>query len=159
VSRSTGRQLLAFFGGPQPQEIDDLRRQLRQQGEREAQAARENEELRAEIKKAAGEAARQAARLAEAQERTRKDQQRIADLEEHLEKLRKRNDADEARLRGLMERTSEFRDRFAAALKSVQVAQEHLMTTEVKLDIIEGAINVLDLRTRERAIGAEPGEE
>ena len=32
------------------------------------------------------------------------------------------------------------------------MAREHLMATEVKLDLIEAAIQVLDARTRETAV-------
>jgi hypothetical protein len=35
------------------------------------------------------------------------------------------------------------------------MAREHLMAIEVKLDILEGAANVLDVRTR-TAIGKQP---
>jgi chromosome segregation ATPase len=51
----------------------------------------------------------------------------------------------------LQQRDSEFeklRERLAAAERDLAVAREHLMTVEVKLDILEGAANVLDARTR-----------
>jgi chromosome segregation ATPase len=50
------------------------------------------------------------------------------------------------------EHVQELRDlkaRIDAGDRAVQIAGEQLMAIEVKLDIVEGAINVLDLRTRE----------
>lgn len=50
-----------------------------------------------------------------------------------------------------------LRERLAAAERELAVAREHLMAVEVKLDILEGAANVLDLRTR-TAVRAQPRE-
>jgi len=51
----------------------------------------------------------------------------------------------------LEKKTVEF-DALHARLKDVErelaIAREHLMAVEVKLDILEGAANVLDVRTR-----------
>jgi len=41
-----------------------------------------------------------------------------------------------------------LRARLADAERELMVARDHLMAIEVKLDILEGAANVLDLRTR-----------
>jgi len=51
----------------------------------------------------------------------------------------------------LQQRTSEFQtlqERLAAAERDLATAREQLMAVEVKLDILEGAANVLDTRTR-----------
>jgi hypothetical protein len=48
------------------------------------------------------------------------------------------SDADVARLR----------EQLAATERELMLAREHLMSIEVKLDILEGAANVLDARTR-----------
>ena len=57
-------------------------------------------------------------------------------------------------------RAAEF-DALTARLKDVErdlaVAREHLMAVEVKLDILEGAANVLDVRTR-AAIHQQPAQ-
>jgi hypothetical protein len=51
-----------------------------------------------------------------------------------------------------MEKRTASLEELVARLKVVErelaVAREHLMAVEVKLDILEGAANVLDLRTR-----------
>jgi hypothetical protein len=41
-----------------------------------------------------------------------------------------------------------LREQLAATQKELMLAREHLMAIEVKLDILEGAANVLDARTR-----------
>lgn len=43
--------------------------------------------------------------------------------------------------------------RLKEANKAAGTAREHLMATEVKLDLLEAAIQVLDARTREAAVG------
>lgn len=50
-----------------------------------------------------------------------------------------------------------LRERLATAERELAVAREHLMAVEVKLDILEGAANVLDARTR-AAVKPQPRE-
>jgi len=59
------------------------------------------------------------------------------------------------KLRGSVEKWKEYhvdvkklRDRLADTERELMVARDHLMAIEVKLDILEGAANVLDKRTR-----------
>jgi chromosome segregation ATPase len=47
--------------------------------------------------------------------------------------------------------------RLIEAQRDLATAREHLMAIEVKLDILEGAANVLDVRTR-AALVRQPGE-
>jgi chromosome segregation ATPase len=93
---------------------------------KERVAALEMEQVRRAER--AGEAAEQASR-------------RIAALEEEL---RSRDAALEAVLRD----ETVLEQRVAAALQELQLARESLAAVEVKLDILEGAANVLDGRTR-----------
>ena len=60
-----------------------------------------------------------------------------------------------AKLRGSLEKWKHYhdnvkvlRDRLAETEHELMVARDHLMAIEVKLDILEGAANVLDRRTR-----------
>jgi chromosome segregation ATPase len=46
------------------------------------------------------------------------------------------------------EKLAELRDKVVAADRSVRIGRDHLMAIEVKLDVIEGAVNVLDRRYR-----------
>jgi hypothetical protein len=50
---------------------------------------------------------------------------------------------------------TDLKERLASAERELVMAREHLMAIEVKLDILEGAANVLDVRTR-TAIGKQP---
>jgi chromosome segregation ATPase len=70
---------------------------------------------------------------------------------QRLEKLRV--DADKLRERLARARTSHeeltvLQARLGEAERELTLAREHLMAIEVKLDILEGAANVLDTRTR-----------
>jgi hypothetical protein len=51
-------------------------------------------------------------------------------------------------MRERREEVQSLRARLAEAERELMVAREHLMAIEVKLDILEGAANVLDVRTR-----------
>ena len=62
----------------------------------------------------------------------------VKTLTESIDKLRQRQD-DIDQL---------ARVRLAEAEQALAVAREHLMMVDVKLDILEGAANVLDARTR-----------
>jgi chromosome segregation ATPase len=62
--------------------------------------------------------------------------------------------ADEwkARTDTLMGQVRDLSARLKEANRAATAAREHLMATEVKLDLIEAAIQVLDSRTRETAV-------
>ena len=62
--------------------------------------------------------------------------------------------AEEWKARALAFKTQlhELRERLNHANQATSLAREHLMATEVKLDLVEAAIQVLDARTRETAI-------
>jgi hypothetical protein len=53
-----------------------------------------------------------------------------------------------AKMRERRDDVKSLRVRLAQAERELMVAREHLMAIEVKLDILEGAANVLDVRTR-----------
>jgi chromosome segregation ATPase len=62
------------------------------------------------------------------------------------------------KLRGSVDKWKEYhvdvkklRDRLADTERELMVARDHLMAIEVKLDILEGAANVLDRRSRSTA--------
>jgi chromosome segregation ATPase len=142
------RRLLGAFGLVRRSELAAANARVEKLNARAAQVSTELDDLRKQLKAAGGEAARQGARLAAAEERADKEKARAAELQAHVVSLRERNDKE-------AERTREIKTRFEQAAKAVEFAQSHLMATEVKLDIIEGAINVLDRRTRG---SSAPGE-
>lgn len=59
-----------------------------------------------------------------------------------------------ARALALKEQLRSLRERLDHANQATALAREHLMATEVKLDLVEAAIQVLDTRTRKTAAGA-----
>jgi chromosome segregation ATPase len=59
-----------------------------------------------------------------------------------------------ARALALKEQLHTLRGRLSHASHATTLAREHLMATEVKLDLIEAAVQVLDTRTRKTASGA-----
>lgn len=81
-------------------------------------------------------------------------------LEADARREAKRAEKFRAAAEKLQQREVEFekmRERLAVAERELAVAREHLMAVEVKLDILEGAANVLDTRTR-TAIRQQPRE-
>jgi hypothetical protein len=70
--------------------------------------------------------------------------QRLEKLRVDSDKLRERL----ARARTSHEELTVLQARLGEAERELTLAREHLMAIEVKLDILEGAANVLDTRTR-----------
>lgn len=78
---------------------------------------------------------------------TRKVEKSEAELKRHMRRLRHAR----ADLERLQQREAEFerlREQLAQTEQALAVAREQLTAIEVKLDILEGAANVLDARTR-----------
>jgi chromosome segregation ATPase len=123
-----------------------------------------------------------AAELKRAANRTAKLQERVAHSRDDAESWKHRHeessaalaaarraasasDAEAARFKAdavrattraaaLTEQVQDMRRRLDEARRLAATANEHLMATEVKLDLIEAAIQVLDARTREAAVPA-----
>jgi chromosome segregation ATPase len=70
---------------------------------------------------------------------------RVAKLEERLKKEISRIEVRDA---ARQEKLADLREKVLEAERSVRTGRDHLMAIEVKLDVIEGAINVLDRRFR-----------
>jgi chromosome segregation ATPase len=77
---------------------------------------------------------------------TEKQKREVEKLRVEIHRLGTKNDAFE-----------DMRKRLAGAEQGLLIAREQLMMVEVKLDILEGAANVLDGRTR--SIVAQPADE
>jgi chromosome segregation ATPase len=85
---------------------------------------------------------------------------RVKTLEAEARQQAKRIEKFKAAAGKLQQRDAEIdklRERLVTAERDLTVAREHLMAVEVKLDILEGAANVLDARTRS-AIRSQPRE-
>jgi chromosome segregation ATPase len=105
------------------------------------------ESLRAEMRAARQRAEDMAAALKEEQQRLKGDLDRKRqDLNDKFENdERRRAEADQ-------KRRSDFeamQQRLKTTERELAIARESLMAVEVKLDILEGAANVLDARTRD----------
>jgi hypothetical protein len=76
---------------------------------------------------------------------------RVRELEEELKRqarIAEKSQAHLAEANARRDRIEDLRARLADTERELLVAREHLMAVEVKLDILEGAANVLDIRTR-----------
>jgi chromosome segregation ATPase len=100
---------------------------------------------------------KQAAHRAEAEaERAKGAMDRVkADLERaraDVEREQARTADSRRRAEALMSELQDMRTRLENAQRATESANEQLMAMEVKLDLIESAIQVLDSRTREQAV-------
>ncbi len=106
-----------------------------------------------EAHKALRESRDEGARHARRAEKLAADGERVrADLEHKRADLERKYDHDRQKLVQADERRSatveNMQQRLIAAEQDLTIARESLMAVEVKLDILEGAANVLDVRTR-----------
>jgi chromosome segregation ATPase len=113
--------------------------ELKDRGRERAEKAQQE---RAELE------AKYQARLAKAEQRA----------EQEAARLRDRDGERAARVEDLRHKIADVQQKMAWAEKSTQLGREHLMAIEVKLDIVEGAIKVLDQRTR-AALAARDGRD
>ena len=98
------------------------------------------EELKAASQDWKNEASEERARAKTVETELRRQRELAERHELTVEKLRHRSDE-----------IDKLRTRLADAERELTVARDHLMAIEVKLDILEGAANVLDKRTRTTA--------
>jgi chromosome segregation ATPase len=89
-------------------------------------------------------------RLTEAQAATSRAEAKAQREEARAEDLKVRGD-------GLAAEMKEMRARLQDAGRTSGTVREHLMATETKLDLIEAALQVLDVRTRAAVVRA-PGD-
>jgi chromosome segregation ATPase len=101
-------------------------------------------ELKEALAEARADAARWKAKAAELGERLAK----LEDTAERLPKIEREMQHWKTRDEKHVAQLAEVRERMERAERAVALSREHLMATETKLDIIEGAVNVLDTRTR-----------
>jgi len=73
---------------------------------------------------------------------------RAGKLEADLKQQTRHAQRSELYVTKMRERRESLRTRLIEAERELMVAREHLMAIEVKLDILEGAATVLDVRTR-----------
>jgi chromosome segregation ATPase len=115
--------------------------QVRKADARAAKAGQTVEELRTEVRD-------WKARASEAEKRATDSAREAARQSERAEKIKADLTIQLDTERGRVAEFQAMRQRLGAAEREVAVARDHLMAIEVKLDILEGAANVLDRRTR-----------
>lgn len=75
-------------------------------------------------------------------------ERRLAKATEEISKSARQRAAFEERLEATVREGQAMAERVEVATRELVIAREHLMAIEVKLDILEGAANVLDGRLR-----------
>jgi chromosome segregation ATPase len=125
---------------------EDARRKVTQLEERIGK-------LRADIHSWKARHQQAAAALAEAKKTAARAEENAQAAREQVRRLA--GDLDESRRRAdtLERQLGEMRKRVTESKRVTALAREHLMATEVKLDLIESAIQVLDARTRDQGGG------
>ena len=125
-------------------DVEARAKKLRDVEARAKKLATQVEEIRAESKTWEAKASKALKQLETASKDAAHQAQRIEKHRTEEGKLREQL----VRARAGREELEAVRARLADAERELAVAREHLMAIEVKLDILEGAANVLDTRTR-----------
>ena len=81
-----------------------------------------------------------------------KRREELKDVAAEAEHAKVRTSEWKARAEALAEEKRELRARLEEVQRAAITAREYVMATEMKLDLIEAALQVLDSRTREAAI-------
>ena len=130
--------------------------QLRQADAKAQQSARKSEQQVTKLRASADgwklkyeEASKTAAEWKHAAVEARTSAERSAGKLEHA---RAHVDEWKSRAEALATQVRELKERLDETRRVTTVARQHLMATEVKLDLIEAAVQVLDARTREGAL-------
>jgi len=90
--------------------------------------------------------------LAESKQRAGRAEEAITRAQADVARARAQAEEWRTRAEALTNQLRELRERLEESRRLGTLAREHLMATEVKLDLIEAAIQVLDTRTREAAV-------
>lgn len=86
------------------------------------------------------------------EEMVTKRREELKDVAAEAEHAKVRTSEWKARAEALAEEKRELRARLEEVQRAAITAREYVMATEMKLDLIEAALQVLDSRTREAAI-------
>ena len=134
-------RLFAAVGLVRAARLAALEQQLRKS---EARATKVNETI--ELTRA--EAREWKVKFGEADKRAKEFEREAARQMERVDKIKSDLGAQLETERRRLAEFQAMRTRLADAEREIAVARDHLMAIEVKLDILEGAANVLDNRTR-----------
>jgi chromosome segregation ATPase len=145
-------RLLALFGLAPAGHVALAQTRARRAAEKAARLEMQLTKVR-KGRDAAKESHRQAAAAASEWKRTaRRARDEAAQARTAAERSSAQTEDWRARAEALAREVQELRERLEESRRIATLAREHLMATEVKLDLIEAAIHVLDARTREAAV-------
>lgn len=142
------RTLLALVGLAPAGQVRDLSDRAQKAEQRSGDFKQQTAEAREEIQRWKAKAGELTDRLAKAEDVV----QRLPKVEREMQQWKARDEKHLAQLQ-------EVRERMERAERAIVFSREHLMATETKLDIIEGAIAVLDARTRAALDATKPSGE
>lgn len=128
---------LALFGLASSGHVETLKAKAEKADARASELKQALESARQELDRWKEKAGEQNKRLAKAEDAAG----RTAKAERELQQVRAKDEKHLAQL-------AEMRERVERAERAIALSREHLMATETKLDIVEGAVNILDKRTR-----------
>ena len=137
--------LLRTLGIAPAARVDELAERLRKAQARADSLTKKLEDVQAESRARLDEALK---RLRDAEERLRQSDERAIRDAQRVEKLKADAEHQATREKKKAIDVPALEHRLDDAERDLLVARDHLMAIEVKLDILEGAANVLDARTR-----------
>lgn len=139
------KRSLAAVGMVPARQLEGVAEELRRETKRLAKAEERASELRTEADNWKRRSEEAAARIAEFQATA-----------ERAERRAERAEAQAAEWKGraglLADEVRDLKDKLRETKAAANGAREYLMATETKLDLIEAALQVLDARTRDRAV-------
>ena len=147
-----------------PGHYRNLLDELRKAQARSTKLAQELDLARADAKTVKGKADESAKALRDSQAEVARHVRRTEKITGELEKVKAEFQRKYERERGKLAEVEQKRaraledlqERLEKAERALTVARETLMVIEVKLDVLEGAANVLDVRTRTTSSRAVP---
>jgi chromosome segregation ATPase len=125
------KSTLKNFGVIGPRHYRHLREQIEKAQARNARLAEELAEAKAAVRELKAQSENTAKALHRREEDAQHHQHRADKISAELDRVK-----------------TESRQKLEAVKRDLTLAREALMAVDVKLDILEGAANVLDLRTR-----------
>lgn len=153
--RSAIRRLLAMIGLASAGRVERLSAEAREASAKLRSLEDRIVKLRADAQLWKRRHEETASRLAEGRAAAARDAERAERLKVQAERAEARAAEWKERAGRLAAQVEEMRSRVQSAQRETTAAREHLMATEVKLDLIEAAIQVLDARTRQGALARD----
>lgn len=150
--KATIKQALASVGLTPAGQLQKAAEESRQMSEKVQRLEDRIAKLRADAETWKHRSDEIAAKLREWKELAAQAEAEAARMREGAEHAKARASEWKARAEGLDGEKRDLRARLEEAQSAAAMARDYVMAMETKLDLIEAAVQVLDLRTREPAI-------